>query len=356
MLNAVLNAIPIFYLSFLKLPVKVWKKIVRIQREFLWGGVKGGKKINWVKWSVVCKAKSSGGLGVRDINLVNQSLLAKWRWRLLTPGRSLWKDILVAKYGSHILSEVDWASYRTPSWASSWWKNIIAVDKTIPGKNWFVESVSRKVGNGMSTSFWNTKWLGDETLVVAFPRLFSLSNAKDSVIFDFSVLEGEARVWSFSWRRNLFRWEEDLVRELVARLELVRLSSKEDCWFWRPGGDGVCSVKSSYILLSEDSGSDDVLEDSLVLVVNHIWDSPAPSKVIAFSWQLLYDRIPTRNNLEARGVLSLDIPWECLGCVGKVETSLHLFFTLPMYYVCVVGDFQMARGVNYYSPFFSLFI
>ena len=34
-LNSVLNSIPIFYLSFMKLPVLVWKKIVRIQREFL---------------------------------------------------------------------------------------------------------------------------------------------------------------------------------------------------------------------------------------------------------------------------------------------------------------------------------
>jgi hypothetical protein len=89
---------------------------------------------------------------------------------------------------------VDWASHRTPpSWASSWWKNIIAVDKTVPGKNWLVESVTRKVGNGMSTSFWNTKWLGDETLAVAFPRLFSLSNAKESVVHDFLALEGENR-------------------------------------------------------------------------------------------------------------------------------------------------------------------
>lgn len=45
LLNAVLNAIPIFYLSFFKMPVKVWKRIVRIQREFLWGAVKGGKKV-----------------------------------------------------------------------------------------------------------------------------------------------------------------------------------------------------------------------------------------------------------------------------------------------------------------------
>jgi hypothetical protein len=65
----------------------------------------------------------------------------------------LWKDILVAKYGSHILGEVDWSSYRIPSFASSWWKSIVAVENAIPGKNWLLESVSRKVGNGMDTSF-----------------------------------------------------------------------------------------------------------------------------------------------------------------------------------------------------------
>jgi len=49
LLNLVLNSIPIYYLSFMKMPVVVWKKLVRLQREFLWGGVGGGKKINWVK-------------------------------------------------------------------------------------------------------------------------------------------------------------------------------------------------------------------------------------------------------------------------------------------------------------------
>ncbi|KEH37841.1 transmembrane protein, putative [Medicago truncatula] len=78
LLNAVLNAIPIFYLSFFKLPVRVWKKVVRIQREFLWGG---GKKVNWVKWSTVCQPRAKGGLGVRDMRVVvNISLLAKWSW------------------------------------------------------------------------------------------------------------------------------------------------------------------------------------------------------------------------------------------------------------------------------------
>jgi hypothetical protein len=77
LLNSVLNVMPIFHLSFLKMPNQVWKKVVRIQMEFLRGGVKGGRKICWVKWSVVCKEKSKGGFGVRDVRLVNLSLLLK---------------------------------------------------------------------------------------------------------------------------------------------------------------------------------------------------------------------------------------------------------------------------------------
>jgi hypothetical protein len=38
LINSVLNSIPIFYLSFLKMPAQVRKKVIRIQRDFLWGG------------------------------------------------------------------------------------------------------------------------------------------------------------------------------------------------------------------------------------------------------------------------------------------------------------------------------
>lgn len=51
--------------------------MVRIQRKFLWGGVGGGKKINWVKWKSVCQQKRNGGVGVKDIRVMNISLLSK---------------------------------------------------------------------------------------------------------------------------------------------------------------------------------------------------------------------------------------------------------------------------------------
>ncbi|KAK2438342.1 E3 ubiquitin-protein ligase UPL1 [Trifolium repens] len=59
LLNLVLNVIPIFYLFYLKIPIQVWKKFRRIHWEFLWGG---RKKIDWVKWDVVCQPKCLGGL------------------------------------------------------------------------------------------------------------------------------------------------------------------------------------------------------------------------------------------------------------------------------------------------------
>jgi hypothetical protein len=177
----------------------VWKKVIRIQREFLWGGVKGGKKVSWVKWRVMCNQKSRGGLGVRDVKIVNTSLLSKWRWRLIQPGRPLWKEVLVAKYGSHILHQVDWSNFATPSSASIWWKNIISLDKVVIGKNWLVDSVRRKVGNGVNTSFWSSNWIGNDPLKVTFPRLYSLSNQKESKVAELLV---DLKVWTFDWRRT----------------------------------------------------------------------------------------------------------------------------------------------------------
>lgn len=60
LLNSVLNAIPVFYMSVMKMPSTVWKKVVRLQREFLWGRVKRRKSIPWVSWSVVCRPKREG--------------------------------------------------------------------------------------------------------------------------------------------------------------------------------------------------------------------------------------------------------------------------------------------------------
>ncbi|MCH95123.1 LINE-1 reverse transcriptase like, partial [Trifolium medium] len=147
LINAVLNSIPIYYLSFMKLPMVVKKKIIRIQREFLWGGVKGGRKISWVNWKEVCKSRSLGGLGVRDVGNVNSSLLIKWRWRLLQKDNAIWKDVLVAKYGTCVQHKVHWQDSSIPARASCWWKDVCRIDLDGDG-SWFARNVSRRLRNG----------------------------------------------------------------------------------------------------------------------------------------------------------------------------------------------------------------
>lgn len=63
----VLNNIPIFYISFMKISAKVWKEVVRIQLSFHWGEASLGKKISCMKWSEVYKSEKDGGLGVKDL-------------------------------------------------------------------------------------------------------------------------------------------------------------------------------------------------------------------------------------------------------------------------------------------------
>jgi hypothetical protein len=66
------------------------------------------------------------------------------------------------------------------------------------------------------------------------------------------------------------------------------------------------------------------------MVFRQIWKSGAPSKVIAFFWKALLDRIPTRTNLEIRNCLPLGIGNNCVWCAGVAESSSHLFLHCDM--------------------------
>ncbi|PNY13317.1 hypothetical protein L195_g009970 [Trifolium pratense] len=171
------------------------------------------------------------------------------------------------------------------------------------------------------------------------------------MVGDYYEQRGEAVRWTFSWRRELFQWEEDLVVRLRDMLEPVVFSLEEYCWSWKPDPEGVFSVKSSYNLLVGELWSGEELDDAMAVVFDQLWDSPAPSKVIAFSWQLLYDRIPTRKNLKVRGLLGVDMPWEC---VGSVESAIHLFLHCPSAMVVWYDIFRWLGVVIVIPPSLSL--
>jgi len=81
---------------------------------------------------------------VRDIKVVNISLLAKWRWRLLVGSNTLWKEVLIAKYGDNISRMLEGDSYLWPRFSSSWWKDIVNLHG-FGGNPWFNSEVIRRV-------------------------------------------------------------------------------------------------------------------------------------------------------------------------------------------------------------------
>jgi hypothetical protein len=85
----------------------VAKRLEKIQRDFLWGGMNEEFKYHLVEWDKVCTPIDEGGLGIRNIRRFNQALLGKWLWRFAHEEGAWWRSVLVAKYGS------DWGGWRS---------------------------------------------------------------------------------------------------------------------------------------------------------------------------------------------------------------------------------------------------
>jgi hypothetical protein len=325
LINAVLSAIPVFFLTYMKMPTKVWKEVVRIQRTFLWGGLSKKNKTCWVKWDDICKPKKEAGLGIRDLRLVNLSLLAKWRWKLLSHEKEVWKDVIIAKYGFENIGNGNLGEVQVLRTASTWWRDICDLDKNT---NWFADAVVKRVRDGALTSFWCEKWVGDLPLKNRFPRIFSISNQQTATVFSLGSWMGGVWRWEFSWRRDFFDWELPLYQEFLTVIQEFEPAMGEDNWQWREDRDAGFTVKTCYFLLLRQFREQRTIDQDTGAVFAKLWKGGVPSKVCAFSWQLLLDRIPTRENLWKRRIIQQQ-NITCVMCGTAMESTTHLFLHCP---------------------------
>jgi hypothetical protein len=76
LIKSVAQAIPVYSMACFRLSRGLCEHINSLIRQFWWGSKNGKRKPCWVSWEVMTRPKHLGGLGFRDIELFNLSLLA----------------------------------------------------------------------------------------------------------------------------------------------------------------------------------------------------------------------------------------------------------------------------------------
>lgn len=80
------------------LPKTIIKRVTNTIRDFWWGKL-GPKKGFYIKdWGGLCKSKEKGGNGLKKLDLMNLSLIAKNGWRLFHQPDSIFSKTMKGRY------------------------------------------------------------------------------------------------------------------------------------------------------------------------------------------------------------------------------------------------------------------
>ncbi|KAL2894169.1 hypothetical protein RDABS01_010078 [Bienertia sinuspersici] len=124
LVNAVLMSICNYWMQIVLLPTGVIKDINRVCRKFLWDGHVQGQKPGYVAWDQVCKSKSKGGLGIKDLCLWNTLAVGKIVRQIAKKKDSLWVKWVHVVY----IKKHNWWEYQ-PSILASWVRRNICTAK-----------------------------------------------------------------------------------------------------------------------------------------------------------------------------------------------------------------------------------
>ena len=158
LVNSVLDSLPTYAMAALLLPKGTIEAIDKRRRVFLWSGedsCHGSKCL--VAWDLVCKSKSLGGLGIKNLHSQNICLLTKMIYRLFSQN-SPWTKWIWSEHQNSALGSTDLGQH---------WHTLITLLPVLRAHS------TMKIGDGCRTNFWLDVWLTDKPLSIEFLALFS---------------------------------------------------------------------------------------------------------------------------------------------------------------------------------------
>ncbi|KAI5404073.1 hypothetical protein KIW84_051277 [Lathyrus oleraceus] len=160
----------------IKAPPKVLKEIRSILSKFLWQGIEDKRPIHLVRWEQVCKSKDYGGVGIINLEVYNKALLMKWKWRIVNDSGAIWRGLIKHRYKNSEVNMFISDVCALNRGGSIWWRDLILIDSLEDGKrNYSFVNTLYGVKDDVNTSFWFSKWVGNEPLKDVFPEFFFLA-------------------------------------------------------------------------------------------------------------------------------------------------------------------------------------
>nr|GEW92005.1 hypothetical protein [Tanacetum cinerariifolium] len=280
LIKAVLGNLPTYFMSLYMMPTSICSKMESLRNKFFRGAGHNESKMSWVKWEKSLASIKKGRIGIGSIFCLNIGLFFKWIWRLCNQPTDLWAQVIGIIYGHDggiTRSSIRWRKH------SNWGIIVSSINRLKDKGVDLLSLCTRKLGNGVSISFWEDTWIGTSPLRSQFHRIYMLDTDKSCCIANRDSLT------SADWFSRILRRT--------------------------PRG-----VASARALVDES-----ILETDLVATR---WNRNIPIKVNIFLWRLNLNKLPTRVNLERKGVVigsSL-----CPLCHLDVETANHLFFNCEL--------------------------
>ena len=127
MIQTVAQAIPSYVMSCFKLPKGFCHEVNMLLAGFWWGDKSNKRKIHWKNWDSLCCSKLDGGLGFKDLESFNLTLLAKQWWRVMNNEDSVSFKVLKGKY---FPSTSPWTALKNPN-SSFFWNSLLEGRKVV---------------------------------------------------------------------------------------------------------------------------------------------------------------------------------------------------------------------------------
>lgn len=306
MINSVVSAIPVHSFSTFDVPASICNKLDASARRFWWNPKKtSGRFVSWKSWDKLCLPKLFGGLGFRQAKLLNDALLAKFTWFVISNKESPCFNALRSKYKVR----GGWMHREPFKNALSTWRAIERLRPVIKQEACFI------VGDGSNIDCWKDPWVLWLPSFLPCPKDASVQHG--SLIVSNLIIQS-SKSWNVPLLTELF---DPVSVKAICRIP-IPLAYKQDKLVWVANSKGEFSVKSDAKVIQAP-----VLAVPCHPVWKLLWKSKLHERLKTFVWRIGSDTLPT--NLKLHLKMGIGDPC-CPLCLGAEESTVHLFFKCPV--------------------------